>query len=182
MLFCNENCYILIRISLIIIFLYRSNWFEWTLVQVMAWSRASETHDMNQWWPKSPMPYGITRFKRQILDQTLFKMAHDIYGALFSLQWRHNDHDGVSNRQPHGCLLDRIFRRRSKKTSKLRVTGPLCGEFTGTGEFPPQRASYAENVSIWWRRHESMAWISNHIHIRLWDVITHPCLASTAVL
>ena len=25
---------------------------------------------------------------------------------------------------------------------------PLCGEFTGTGEFPAQRASYAENVSI----------------------------------
>ena len=36
------------------------------------------------------------------------------------LHWRHNDHDGVSNHQPHGCLLSR-----SKKTSKLRVTG-LC--------------------------------------------------------
>ena len=31
---------------------------------------------------------------------------------------------------------------------------PLCGEFTGTGEFPAQRASNAENVSIWWRHHE----------------------------
>ena len=31
---------------------------------------------------------------------------------------------------------------------------PLCGEFTGTGEFPAQRASYAETVSIWWRHHE----------------------------
>ena len=30
---------------------------------------------------------------------------------------------------------------------------PLCGEFTGTGEVPAQRASYAENVSIWWRHH-----------------------------
>ena len=30
---------------------------------------------------------------------------------------------------------------------------PLCGEFTGTGEFPAQRASYAENVFIWWRHH-----------------------------
>ena len=29
----------------------------------------------------------------------------------------------------------------------------LCGEFTGTDEFPAQRASYAENVSIWWRHH-----------------------------
>ena len=32
---------------------------------------------------------------------------------------------------------------------------PLCGEFTGTGEFPAQMASYAENVSIWWRHHGS---------------------------
>ena len=41
------------------------------------------------------------------------------------LHWRHNDHDGVSKHQPRGCLLNRLFRRRSKKTSKLRVTG-LC--------------------------------------------------------
>ena len=42
-----------------------------------------------------------------------------------ALHWRHNDHDDVSNHQPHGCLLNRLFRRRSKKKSKLRVTG-LC--------------------------------------------------------
>ena len=30
------------------------------------------------------------------------------------LRWRHNDHDSVSNHQPHGCLLNRLFRRRSK--------------------------------------------------------------------
>ena len=71
----------------------------------------------------------------------------------FSLHWRHYDYDSVSNHQPHGCLLNRLLRPRSKKTSKLPVTGPLCGEFTGTGEFPAQRASYAENVSIWWRHH-----------------------------
>ena len=41
-----------------------------------------------------------------------------------------------------------------KKTSKLRVTG-LCEENSPlTGEFPSQRASNAENVSIWWRHHE----------------------------
>ena len=65
-----------------------------------------------------------------------------------TLQWCHNDHDIVSNHQPHGCLLNRLFRRRSKKTSKLRVTG-LC-----VGNSPAQRASYADNVSIWWRHHE----------------------------
>ena len=42
-----------------------------------------------------------------------------------TLPWRHNDHGGVPNHQPHDCLLNRLFRRRSKKTSKLPVTG-LC--------------------------------------------------------
>ena len=41
------------------------------------------------------------------------------------LQWRHNGRDSVSNHQPHNCLLYHLFWRRSKKTSKLRVTG-LC--------------------------------------------------------
>ena len=44
-----------------------------------------------------------------------------------TLHWRPNDHDGVSNHQPHGCLLNRLFRRRSKQTSKLRLTG-ICVE------------------------------------------------------
>ena len=48
------------------------------------------------------------------------------------LRWRHNDHDSVSNHQPHDCLLNRLFRRRSKKTSKLRVTGLCVGNSPGT--------------------------------------------------
>ena len=49
------------------------------------------------------------------------------YESIFknSLQWRHNRHDSVSNHQPHDCLLSRLFRLRSKKTSKLCVSG-LC--------------------------------------------------------
>ena len=47
-----------------------------------------------------------------------------------------------------------VFRRRSKKTSNLRVTGLCVGNSPVTGEFPAQRASNAENVSIWWRHHE----------------------------
>ena len=33
----------------------------------------------------------------------------------FPLRWRHNGRDSVSNHQPHDCLLNRLFRRRSKK-------------------------------------------------------------------
>ena len=80
-------------------------------------------------------------------------MAADGLWLLLSLRWRHG-HDSVSNHQPHDCLLNRSFRRRSKKTSKLRVTGLCVGTSPGTGEFPAQMASNAENVSIWWRHHE----------------------------
>ena len=71
-----------------------------------------------------------------------------------TLQWRHNGRDGVSNHQPHNCLLNRLFGRRSKKTSKLRATGLCAGNSPGTGEFHAQRTSDAENVSIWWRHHD----------------------------
>ena len=53
-----------------------------------------------------------------------------------ALHWRHNDHDGVSNHQLHGCLLNRLFRRRSKKTSKLRVTGLCAGNSPGPVNSP----------------------------------------------
>ena len=75
-----------------------------------------------------------------------------------SLHWRHNDQDGVSNHQPHQCLLNRLLGRRSKKTSKLRVTGLCAGHSPETGEFPAQMASNAEDVSIWWRHHVDLSY------------------------
>ena len=55
---------------------------------------------------------------------------------LNALHWRHNERDSVSNNQPHDCLLNRLIRPRSKKTSRLRVTGLCAGN------------SPVENVSI----------------------------------
>ena len=66
-----------------------------------------------------------------------------------SLQWRHNERDGVSNHQSHGCLLNRLFKSPIKENIKAPRHWPLCGEFTGHA----QRASNVENVSIWWRHH-----------------------------
>ena len=73
----------------------------------------------------------------------------------------------------YDCLLNRLFRRGSKKTSKLSVTG-LCG-----GEFPAQMASNAENVPISWRHHgdlgQSQIWSRNGIaFIRAWFVELEP--------
>ena len=77
-----------------------------------------------------------------------------LYDFILTLLWPDNGSDGVSNHQPRNCLLNHSFRRRSKKTSKLRVTGLCEGNSLGTGEFPTLMASNAENVSIWWRHHE----------------------------
>ena len=70
-----------------------------------------------------------------------------------SLRWRHNEHDSVSNHQHRDCFLHRLFRHRSKNTSKLRVTGLCAGNSPEAGEFPAQMANNEENFSIWWRHH-----------------------------
>ena len=78
-----------------------------------------------------------------------------------TLQWRHNECGGVSNHQPHDCLLSRLFRRGSEKTSKLHVTGLCEVNSPVTGEFTAQRASNAKNASIWWRHHNRQ-WLVDH--------------------
>ena len=88
------------------------------------------------------------------------------------LQWCHDDHDGASNHQPHDCLLNRLFRRRSKKTLNLRVTGLCVGNSSVTDEFLAQRASNAENVSIWWHHHYSLRFNNDKSWI---------CLACSAI-
>ena len=68
----------------------------------------------------------------------MYNSVHHASPKMPSLQWRHNERDGISNHQRIHCLLNCWFRRRSKKTSKLRVTG-LCA-----GNSP---------VTMWWRHH-----------------------------
>ena len=75
------------------------------------------------WWHTSQ--------RRIITFETVVKLE-----AGCSLHWRHNDHDGASNHQPHGCLLNRLFGRISKKTSKLRVTCLCAGNSPGPVNSP----------------------------------------------
>ena len=74
-----------------------------------------------------------------------------------ALQWRHNERDGVSNHR-----LNRLFRRKSKKTSKLRVTGLCEGNSPVTGGFLSQRSSNAEKGSIWWRHNEHEGFMATY--------------------
>ena len=73
---------------------------------------------------------------------------------MLTLQWCHNGWDGITDHQSHDCLLNGLFRHRSKKTSKLRITSLCAGNSPVTGKFPTQRDSNVGNVSIWWRHHE----------------------------
>ena len=93
-------------------------------------------------------------------------MNWDYYSSL-TLRRRHNGHDSVSNHQPHDCLLKRLLRRRSQKTSwKSPRHWPICaGNSPGTDEFPAQMASNAETVFIWWRHHE--VWIIHNKRFQL---------------
>ena len=63
-------------------------------------------------------------------------------------QWRHNEPDGISNHRRLDYLFNHLFRRRTKKTSKLRVTGLFEGNPRVAGGFPPQRASNAKKFPI----------------------------------
>ena len=69
----------------------------------------------------------------------------------WSLQWHHNECDGVWSHRCLDCFPNRLFWRRSKKTSKLHVTGFCEVNPQVTGGLSSQRASNAANVSIWWR-------------------------------
>ena len=99
-------------------------------------------------WPLAPRSCKVSKTWDWCLE-----FSNSWTWFLETLQWRQNGCDGVSNHQPRDCLLNRLFRRRSKKTSKLRVTGLCAGISLLTGEFPAQMASNADKVSIWWRHH-----------------------------
>ena len=90
---------------------------------------------------------------------TQYAISHHIW-LFITLQWCHND--GAMMSQITSLIIVYSIvcsMRRSKKTSKLRVTGLCEGNPPVTGEFPAQRVSNAKNVSIWWRHHDETAQI-----------------------
>ena len=105
------------------------------------------------------------------------------------LHWRHNGHDSVSDHQHHDCLLNRLFRRRSKKISKLRVTGLCAGihrrPVNSPHKWPVTRKMFPFDdvimplhVRIWrlvCQGQLSRARVSNYIPQYLYGVITWPC-------
>ena len=91
------------------------------------------------------------------------------------LQWRHNRRDGISNHRLLDGLPNRLFRRRSKKTSKLCANGLCEGNSPVTGAFPSQRAGNAENVFIWLRHQFLRYWRVRHLRamVTLYEALLH---------
>ena len=108
-------------------------------------------------WAVSYIAYTKFHLPRPVYTRpAIFSLALAIGRALVSqpaLQWRHNENNGISNQHRLNCLFKCLFRRRSKKTSKLRITGLCEGNSPVTGKFPAQRASNEKNIFIWWRHH-----------------------------
>ena len=104
--------------------------------------------------------YHITTMKQTVQERSgnlwvlCYQSVH-LLMVILPLQWHHNDRDGISDHQCLHCLLNCWFRHRSKKTSKLCLTGLCAGNSLGTGEFPSLKAISSENVSIWWRHNGS---------------------------
>ena len=67
---------------------------------------------------------------------------------IVSLHWCPNDHDGVSNHQPHGCLLNHLFRCRSK--TRLNSTQSVGNMPPPPSLFTPTRSpDNAQKPQIW---------------------------------
>ena len=58
-------------------------------------------------------------------------MADNLFlSSEVTLQWRHNERDGVSNYQPHYFLLNRFFKAQIKENIEAPHHWPFWGEFT----------------------------------------------------
>ena len=104
----------------------------------------------------SSTSYRKTQFENNYMNNVKTQHLCIPYGRGLPLQGRHSEHNGASKHRRIDCLLNRLFGRRAKKTSKLRVTGLCEGNSPMTGEFPAQMASEAENVSILWDHHDPL--------------------------
>ena len=123
----------------------------------------SQGHNTGSIWNKSST---VSLSNNRDCPRIFWEHEHKKTHLRVTLQWRHNECDGVTNHRRLDCLHNRLSRRRSKNTSKVHDTGLCEGNSPVTGEFPAQRTSDAENDSIWWRHHETRTLT----HPTLWEV------------
>ena len=128
-----------------------SKWARWRLkspasrlfIQAFIQAQIKENIKAPPHWPvnsphKGPVTWNFFPFDDAIMntEPTDGPAPYDHRRVPGTLQWRHNESDSVSNHQPHHCFLNRLFRHKSKKTSKFRLN--LL-------------------IPFWWRRHQNMS-------------------------
>ena len=110
---------------------------------------------------------GVKIFLNHKFQQVSYQDAVRRPAIARALQWRHNRRDGVWNHRFHDCLLNRLFRRKSKKTLRH---WPLCRKF------PAQMTSNAGNISIWWRHHVAKNYaaiqaVNQYVNLIYWSIL-----------
>ena len=113
--------------------------------------------------------YSFAQTIRCMWERTFVRLHGQLFVSMdnYSLTWtirclHHSrfitmtSYYSVSNHQPHGCLLNRLFRRRWKKTSKLRVTGLCVGNSQGPVNSPhkgpvTRKMFPFDDVIMWYR-------------------------------
>ena len=112
----------------------------WIEIQYFSTKKMRLKMSSAKWWPFGLgfnvliMATGHTPFW-EIVDVHVCRSIPHPHCAV-SLQLRHDGRDSVWNHQPYDCSLIRLFIRRSKKTSKLRVIGLCEGNSRGAVNSP----------------------------------------------
>ena len=127
------------------------------------------------------MVHKIDSYKCKYSLYTVWYLSCKISSTVSTLQWCRNERDGVSNHRLPVCLLNRLFWCRWKKILKLRATGLCEGNQPVIDGFPSERASNAENVSIWWPHHDlAYGYVHRkkihtplHNEIMTWNIFPH---------
>ena len=105
--------------------------------------------------PKGPVIGNVvTHSLNELL--AIWRLFLDSSQSHQTLQWRHNERDGISNHQPRDCLFNRLFKAQIKENIKAPRHWPSWGEFTGDRWIPRTKGQYHGKASIWWRHHEKL--------------------------
>ena len=78
-------------------------------------------------------------FTGHVINQRCDTENRHTFGV--SINWKMEKREGKLRAMRHFTIMDFFYRfmMTSSNGNIFRVTGPLCGEFTGPGEFPTQR-------------------------------------------
>ena len=150
---CNQNSEIFIQKHAFENVVYK-------MIDILCWSHCVKTLFIITWYHENHN-HGSCRKFLMIQKHTISHLIRWAMGCLLGVFGRKL----ITMTWQMGAIASQItslmivystifFRRRSKKTSKFRVTGLYVGNSPGTGEFPTQMACNTENVSIWWRHHD----------------------------